>query len=589
MPVVGVKRYQGGVQATPLPNTQASIQFAQPDGIGEALTRVGLQAYKDELQRQDQVQFLAADRQASEWEQKALHDPKDGALARKGRDAFGAPDEVLKKFDERMSEIDKTLTTQRQRDAFARSVEARRRDINSTLSRHVFQEARAFENAETESYIKTAQQSAILNHDNPERVDIELSRATAAVADHARRNGLGPEYVKQRSSQIVSDTHVGIINRYLSNGHDQAARDHFDQAKKAKLIAGDDIAKLEASVKSANTAGEGLRGADSIWQKHGPRRDLDPVNLDAMMKEAREKFSDKPEVLKAIGENLRERTNTHNASARERREANSSAVWRMIDAGTPMAKIAMSPEFQSLPGEEARRIREHVVDRARAEATRAEAQGDDSLYYQLITEASSPALRDQFMQRNLHADRAKLGKAYFHELSRLQASMRSGDDKSAEKLLASERQQARMVDEALIGMRLDPTPNEKTSPEKAKQTAEFRRAVREAVRSLETRTGKNATDADVQGIVDGLVIQGVTKEHALWVNETKRVYQLQPGEGIKIKVTDVPRAEKEKIEDALRRANAPISDDAIVRLYTTKLLEMRGGRRPRGSGASGSY
>jgi hypothetical protein len=112
--------------------------------------------------------------------------------------------------------------------------------------------------------------------------------------------------------------------------------------------------------------------------------------------------------------------------------------------------------------------------------------------------------------------------------------------------------------------------------------------VREAVRSQETRSGKNATDAEVQGIVDGLMIEGVTKKGLIF-DDKKRVYQLQPGEGVTVKVTDVPRGERDKIEAALRNNNKPINDDTIVKLYQEKLLRMRGLPAPKGTGASGGY
>jgi len=229
----------------------------------------------------------------------------------------------------------------------------------------------------------------------------------------------------------------------------------------------------------------------------------------------------------------------------------------------------------NLPGKQQNEIKTWMVDRADTLKRRAESEGDDALYYQRITEASSPALQDKFLTTNLLEDRPKLSRSQFNHLAEVQASMRKGDTENADKLLASERQQERMVGEALIGMKLDPTPNEKTQPDKAEKILGFRRAVRDSVRALETKTGKNATDAEVQDIVDGLVIEGVTKKGTLW-DDKKRVYQLQPGENIVIKVTDVPKGERTKIEDSLRRNGKQVNDAAVVDLYTARLQQIRG-------------
>jgi len=573
-----VKAYTGGVQQAGLPGVRATAALtpeAAGAGIGSAIEKTAQVYYRDEIDRQDQVAFLEADRKLSEWENKALYDPKDGALNKRGKDAFAVPELVDKDFETQREAIRASLSTDRQRIAFDRSADSRIKTIRSSLSKHVFQEARQFEEVETKNYIKNAGDSAILNHTDPERVQLELDRGTAAIADFARRNGLGAEYEKQARSQFISNTTVGIIDRFLSNGQDQIAREKFKEAKDRGLIAGDDITKIEARINVAEKEGEGLRGAASIWDAAGPKSDLDPVSLDTMYREAEKKYADNPGLLKAVKQGLAERAAVHNSSQRERSEANGNAVWGAIEGGANLTAITRMPEYRALPGKQRDEIKRHMVDRAEILRNRAEGKGDDALFYQLITEASSPDLADRFATRNLMEDRAKLSRAQFNQLIGIQASIRKGDTKETDKLLASERAQSQIVNDALLGLKLDPTPKETNAPMVEKVTA-FRRAVRESVRALEARQGKNATDEQVQGIVDGLVIEGVTKKNSFFPDDKKRVYQLQPGESITIKPTDVPKAEKVKIEAALRANNMPITDQAIVQYYTAKLLKMRG-------------
>lgn len=592
---ITVKSLQSTQEANALPSvrgTAALTDEAAGASIAKPILSLGLQMYQDELHRQDQVAFLEADRKLSEWEQKRLYDPKAGALTVRGKDAMGLPDTVGKDYQATVDEVRKGLTTERQQVAFDRSVEARRKDINHTLSRHVFAEMRKYEDAETENYIKNSMQSAILNNGDPERVDLEIGRAVAATRDFAARNGLGAEYTKQKTAQIVSDTMVGVVDRFLSQGNDQMARKVFDAAKADNRITGDDIGKLEARLKVAITEGEGLRGAVSIWDKMGPKSDTDPVNIDKMEKEAESQFADNMGVLKHVKAVLTERANKHNAAQRERNESNMSVLWDAIDAGGTLASITTLPAWRNVTGAQRdhltqtlRQRSEHNSDRAYMLRKRAEGEGDEALYYTRLTEASTTALQDGFLQRNLLDDRGKIAKTQWNHLVEVQASLRKGDTKNAEKLLASDRQQNRMVDEALIRMRLDPTPNEKTPKSKVEQIVGFRKAVREAVTAIEQRTGKNATDAEVQGIVDGFVIEAVTKPGVLW-NDTKRIYQIEPGDQIIIKVTDVPKEERSKIEDALRRQGRAITDQAVVGLYTQKLYQMRRVPPPAASGAT---
>lgn len=584
-----VKGYERQVDNAPLrggEKTAALSEVALGGGIGETVAKFGAQIHRDEIERQDQVAFMEADRKLGEWENKALYDPQNGALNKKGKDAFGVPDAVAEDYRKNVDAISQGLGNDRQKAAFTKAANARGADLQRTLSRHVFTEARQYEAVETENYIKNASDTAALNYDNPDRVDLEINKGRAAIVDFAKRNGLGAEYEKQKTSQFVSNTHIAIIGRYLSNGQDLSAQKYFEEAKSKGLIAGDDLEKVEGKLKHALTEGQGLRGAAEIWDKSGPKSDLDPVQTDVMMRQAEKTYADNPTVLKAVKQGIIERAQIHNASQRERMEGAASNVWGAIEKGASFAGIRTMADYRTLPGKQQNEIKTWMIDRADTLKRRADQDGDDTLYYNLITEASSNATSDKFATTNLLEYRTKLSKQQFQTLVGVQAAIRKGDDKEQNKLLASERVQKNIVDEALLSMKLDPTPNEKTSTGKIEQINGFRRSVREAVSAQEARTGKNATDKEVQSIVDGLIIKGVTKAGVLW-DDTKRVYELKPGENITIKVTDVPKADRAKIEDSLKRAGQPVTPEAVTSLYRARLLKIRGDNAPNPVDASG--
>ena len=336
------------------------------------------------------------------------------------------PETGGKDYQTTVDGIRKGLSNERQQVQFDRTVEARRKDINTTLSRHVFTEMRKYEDSETENYIKTEQQAGILGSDDPARVQLSIDRQKAAVTDFASRNGLArgndggmSQYLKQKLLQIDSDTTVGVIERFLAQGNDRMAQQIFTEAKSKNMIAGDDITKVEARLKISVTEGEGLRGAVDVWDRLGPKNDLDPVNIDTMMKDAEAKFADNMPVLKQVKQVIAERANAHNAAQRERGEANLSKVWDAIDAGATSATLPQLPEWRNLTGgqrdtirESLRQRSEHRSDRAYMLGRRAAdgPVGDDTLYYARITEASSTPLQEGFLQRNLD-DRAKLSLA----------------------------------------------------------------------------------------------------------------------------------------------------------------------------------
>lgn len=328
---------------------------------GNKIVAIGAKLYNDEILRQDQVAVLEADRKMSEWENKRLYDPKDGALAKRGKDAFGLPDVVGKDFDSYRDEVRAALSNERQRAAFDRQAISRRSDIDKSLSRHVFTEVRKFDDTETENYLKNSRQSAISNSGDPDRIGLEIERQVAAITDFSSRNGLGAEYVRQKTAQARSDTHVGVIDRMLANGQDMAAKTYFDKVKPD--IAGDDIAKVERLLVVANTEGQGLRGAGEIWSSMGPKSDTDPVNIDSMRNEAEKRYGSDPKIYKAVMDQIKDRANLHNAAQRERSEGNEAAVWDAKNKGASLATIMKMPEYLSLPGSKREQIKDSIIDR----------------------------------------------------------------------------------------------------------------------------------------------------------------------------------------------------------------------------------
>jgi hypothetical protein len=372
-----VTNYEGQqVQERPLPGVRltAAPSIDAAAAPGDKLMRIGADIYADETRKQDEIAVMEADNKLSDWEVKRLYDPQNGALNKRGKDAFGLPDQVGKELDDTIGEIRTSLSNDRQRMAFERRATARKTDINTTLSKHVFGEIRKHDDAETENFIANSRQSAVLNYDNPDRIGLEIERQQGAIVDYANRNGLGPEYVKQKVAQVHSDTHVGVIDRMLANGQDRGAKVYFDGVRTD--IAGNDITKVEQKLQVAITEGEGMRAADDVWKTQGPRSDIDPVNIDTMADALRTKYANDPKTLKAALDNLKERAALHNAAQRERAEANGAAVWREVSNGSPLSSVTRMPEFLALPGHVQAQVKEHVVDRAYTLGERARAQGN---------------------------------------------------------------------------------------------------------------------------------------------------------------------------------------------------------------------
>jgi hypothetical protein len=489
-----VQNYDGQqVRQQPLPNARltAAPSIEGAGAVGNQIARIGAQMYADEMQKQDEVAVLEADRKLSEWENKRLYDPQNGALARRGKDAFGLPDEVNKDLDAFLGEVRGSLSNDRQRAAFERRAIARKRDVSTTLSRHVFGEIRKHDDAETENYLANARQAAVANFQDPARVELEIERQSAAISDFARRNGMGAEYTKQKIAQATSDTHVGVIDRMLANGADGAAKQYFDRARTA--IAGNDVAKVEQKLMVAVTEGEGMRAADDVWKAQGPRADADPVNIDTMAEALRTQYASEPGKLKAAMAALKERAAMHNAAQAERAQAAAGAVWRQVAAGASIATITRMPEYMALPGADQARVKEHVVDRAytmsqraRAEADRADGESSKANYAEFLRYSSAASL-SRMSEDQIISLLPKLGRTLTGSLMEQKRRLDKGDDAV----------RAATIDDALfddLAQTAGLKPHEKSKSEDDKAAlGRLKNSVMTAIDAEQRATGKPLT------------------------------------------------------------------------------------------------
>lgn len=251
------------VRTQALPSARLTFNPSnQGAAIGEGLRRVG-QALQEvdlaEKKRQSEIAVLEADRKLSSWTVQNLHNPETGALNRRGKDAFGMPDEVLPAFDKNTAEIEKGLTNDAQRQAFRQLASGRRGEIEQTVTRHVAGEMRRFEDSELDAYIKNAHAAALAN---PDVARNEIERQRLAISSYAARNGMGPEWLKLKVGETNSATHLGVVDGLLARGQDQQAAAYF-QANGQQFLA-EDRTRAEKALEVGTLRGASQRAADEI-------------------------------------------------------------------------------------------------------------------------------------------------------------------------------------------------------------------------------------------------------------------------------------------------------------------------------------
>lgn len=241
-----------------------------------------------------------------------------GALNRRGRDAFGLPEEVLGAFDKNVAEIDKGLANDTQRLAFRRLAHSRRLELNRRIQQHVAGEIRRYDDQTTESYLATETDAAIAAADDVGRVQLGLARAGAALTDHANRNGLPPEWLTQKQIEVSTKVHGGVVERLLAQGQDLAAREYYQTNVEA--IAGSQRARIEKALEVGTLRGESQRQADSILAKH--------ADMGEALKTARA-IKD-PQVRDATESRVKDYFATKKAAEQERERGAADQAWDIL-------------------------------------------------------------------------------------------------------------------------------------------------------------------------------------------------------------------------------------------------------------------
>ena len=545
-------------QALPSPRFSTDTRFGD---LGQASARPlqavselasGIQKIATEEKRNaDDVATTDAFAKTVELRNQLFWDPQNGAMARKGKDAFGVVDEFEEKFKAGADEIEASLHNEDQR-ALYRKIRIREgSELNTTLQKHLFTEAKAFDEQTIKSGVETARNDAVLNYMDPGRIERNIEMQRTLLLSFAERNGIDPnsDAAKVMLQEATSKTHMAVVSRMLTNDQDLLAQDYFK--KNRDSFATSDLVAMEKVVEEGSLRGESQRQTDALMKKG--------LTMTQALEEA--KKIEEPRVRDAVSDRLKTEYAARKNAEDLDREKRFQEIANVAEQSQSRDQVPLD-QWLSLSLSE----RNAIDGRIKQLRQGIEPATDWSEYYNLKTLASVPETQGDFLKTNLFLYRTKMADAEFKELVSLQTSIRNKDGK-ADSELNGFRTHSQIVNDTLNEIDIDPSPKPGTS--QAEQVNLFRRKVDEQILLHQDRTGRKATTEEVQGIVDRLATRVITDRGFFW-DTKKRAFEVPAGE-FEIDPDDIPRAERLKIEDALRRNKRPVNDQNILKLYTLKL------------------
>jgi len=530
------------VRTQPLPSARLSYTPSNPGrAIGAGLQNLGADVQNvalAEAQKQSEIAVLEADRKLSAWVIDRMHNPETGALNRKGKDAFGLPDEVLPAYDKTVEDIEKDLANDAQRTAFRKLSSGRRLEVDRTINRHVSNELRDFENAELEAYIKTAHNAALAN---PDEAGNEIERQRLAITAYANRNGMGAEWLKLKLGSSISSTHLNIIEGMLAKGQDQRALDYYKK-NEPQLLA-EDRTRAEKALDVGTLRGASQREADRITREY-----TDPSAMIAAVEQIKD-----PKLRDATEERVQRKI-------RFLAEVNKQAIDKIFaDAWTVVERTGstddISPaDWGALPPNQRKALETYARQRASGQ----DIVNDDRKWLEFLS------LPDRKLAEMSEADLLAGYMRHFDKPHRERAMTRWADARGAAFGSSSTAKvnHARtltfddIVNTALaksgIGLELGYSKSDlkKLSDEKQKIIADFVDAADSAVKRFEmTQLGgkRPANTEEMRKVIDELLLQKVFVKGRLWGGEEKPVLLLTESERKRAQWPGVPEKKEDRV------------------------------------------
>jgi hypothetical protein len=301
-----------------------------------------------EKDKADQTALLAADSQASALQNQIQINT--GKML--GKDAMGAPDYASKQWSDGVNQIQSGLYNNAQKMAFARSVASRGDELNKTVQSHVGTQMQAFADNETQGFLDTSKNAAVLNANDDDRVQAELDRQTAVTQDLASRKGIPQDSQQYQNllTNTLSQTNKAVLQARLdkdSPDNVQQAKDYFDDHKDQMTAA--DVLASQKSIDTAETVSLGMQE----WQKVGGMQLSNGMPDESRMEAtvmALPNTSDerKLQILQFVKGRAREQVvQTHMENAADDNDFNNAAVKARKDGAPLQDALKLASQFAS--------------------------------------------------------------------------------------------------------------------------------------------------------------------------------------------------------------------------------------------------
>jgi len=509
------------------------------------------------------LQLMEADKKLTTAETELLYNPDSGALNQKGTNAFKTPEEVNQAYSENVRAIEESLTSPKAKLAFKRMAAERGGSIDRTLQKHVSQEYDNYNATLTKTYLETKQAYAVQNYQDPQKLAFALSDQMTAIEARGKSQGLPAEAIELMKTEAASQTHQSVITRMIDDGNEMFAEQYFNKVKEG--MTPDAVAKVNNVLEAGLLLGKSQRLADSFVAKSS--------SMAQALSEARK--IDDPKLREAATDKVKEFYALKDAAERQDSETYMRGILDQID-NDPSMDLPPS-KLAGLSYSDRTQMQKYHSEKRSGKIY----ETDLTTFYNLKYLAANPKTKDEFLKVQLNSPemKMKLSQSDWKTMLDLQTDLRYGNGKG-EKVLDGWRTEADIVSTALGQIGID----RKKNPE---QYNLFARKFEKSVLDEQERLGRKLNSDEFTKLMDLTILEGRVNRPGFFAKvagqtpligrqleemlsgEKVRAYELTPEEVSEF-IPLVPKDDRKRIEAAIRKQGAPVTEEAIARYYMKK-------------------
>lgn len=245
----------------------------------------------------DTTAALEADVKAAELQNRIVGDVNK----MKGKNSLQASDFAQSEWEKGIEEINESLFNDEQKNAFGTSALRRSISLKKSVSTHVDNELRAWEENVYKASVQTTQEEIAQNYTDIEAMTAGRDKLIALIDREAENKGLGKEWARDKKAQIGSQTHRMVVERMIFDGQEDAAQAYANAVKSE--IRSSDVKSIQSALRSAKSArGAADTQAQGIRYLQAVRGELDNNKLEEWLEEGVIKASEFRTLSSAVND-----------------------------------------------------------------------------------------------------------------------------------------------------------------------------------------------------------------------------------------------------------------------------------------------